>query len=361
MLKKSLIILFLFIVTSSIKAQVYESKWGLGFGGTYPRFFSVSGTDISGNENYGAYVSLERYFNENLSLRFLANFLHMQSEYYDGSLNQIHSVDHFAGNIDVLYKFIPCRMISPYILFGFGATAFSSQNSFNPDLDDETFGGYQANFGLGVEWGLNSSLSLKTEAVYRTASNNKIDGNERINENNKGLFGGNGDTYGTLDIGLVWYFSKGDESDLCDKCPEGIREIIRIDTVYITEVKEVYKEKIDTVKIEKPILFGIHFEFNKHDLRPESYFILDHAVETLNKFPDLIVTVGGHTDNFGTNEYNTKLSEQRVNTVYNYLISKGISENRIKKNWFGEETPIKENDTPINRAFNRRVEIKVME
>lgn len=360
MLKYSLIILLFLISESSTTAQVFENKWGVGFGGIYPRFFSVSGSGISGNDNYGAYISIERFFNESLSLRLLTNFIHMQSEY---SLNgqQTQTVEHLAGNIDVLYKFLPCRMVSPYLVFGFGGTAFRSQNSFNPDLDDETFGGYQTNFGLGIEWGLNSSLSIKTEAMYRTASNNKIDGNERINENSKGVFGGNGDTYGTFDVGLIWYIARGNESDICDKCPEGISEIIRVDTVIIKEPYEVYKEKVDTIQIEKPILFGVHFEFDKHDLRPESFPILDHAVEVLKKFPGINVNIGGHTDSFGTDDYNIKLSERRVKTVFNYLTSKGISADRINLNWFGEKTPLKDNDTPINRAFNRRVEIKVMD
>lgn len=358
---RSLLLLFFLISVSVSKAQVYESKWGLGFGGVYPRFFSISGTAVSANENYGAFVSLEKYFNESVSLRLLANYVHMQSEYRNGGPRQFQSVDQAAGNLDIIYKFIPCRAVSPFIIFGFGGTAFRSQNSFNAELDDELFGGYQANFGLGVEWGLSSSLSLKTEAVYRTSSNNKIDGNERINENTKGVFGGNGDTYGTFDLGLIWYISKGPESDLCDKCPEGIREIVRIDTIIIKEPYEVYKEIIDTVVIEKPILFGVHFEFDRHNLLPESYPILDHAVEVLKQFPDIAVNIGGHTDSFGTNDYNIKLSERRVNTVYNYLVSNGIDPQRINKNWFGEDKPIRDNDTPFSRAFNRRVEIKVME
>lgn len=361
MLYKSLILLFLLISVSSNQAQVYESKWGLGFGGVYPRFFSISGTAVSGNENYGAFISIERYFNESLSLRLLTNYVHIQSEYTQDGARKFQNVDHLSGNLDIIYKIIPCRAISPFIIFGLGGTAFRSQNSFNAELDDELFGGYQTNFGIGVEWGLSSSLSLKTEAVYRTSSNNKIDGNERINENDKGVFGGNGDTYATFDIGLIWYISKGDESDFCDKCPEGIREIVNIDTIIIKEPYEVYKEIIDTVIIEQPILFGIHFEFDKYDLLPESYPILDHAVEVLKQFPGIVVNIGGHTDSFGTDDYNIKLSEKRVNTVYNYLIANGIKPERVNKNWFGEDKPIRENDSPFNRAFNRRVEINIIE
>lgn len=356
---RRLTILFVIIFSAGVFSQAYESKWGLGIGGIYPRFFSVSGDGFSGNKNYGAYLSLERYFNEQLSLRGLFNFIHMESNYYrdlsDGV--QSHNVNQFAANIDALYKFIPCRLISPYLVFGFGITNFTNDNSFNPLVDDNFFG-YQVNFGLGVEWGLNENLSIKTEAMYRTASNNKIDGNERINENFKGFFGGNGDTYGTFDLGLVWYFSLGERSDICDKCPQGIREVLVRDTIRI----EQKTEKIirDTVYVEKPQLFGVNFNFDKYTLSTESYPILDHAIQTLNQYPDMGILITGHTDSYGTNQYNEKLSESRVNTVYNYLISKGINSNRIEKNWFGEEKPIRDNDSDINRAFNRRVEIKVL-
>lgn len=356
---KKIIVLLVIIFAVFTEAQVYKDKWGFGFGGTYPRFYSISGDSYARNTNYGAYLSVERYFNERLSLRFLVNYLYMESAYFQEDIEKVQSVDHFAGNIDVIYKFDPCYIISPYLLFGFGATAFKSHNSNSRDIEDEIVGGYQANFGLGVEWGLSSSLSLKTEAVYRTSSNNKIDGNKSINENDKGVFGGNGDTYGTFDAGLIWYFSRGDESDLCDKCPQGIREIIHSDTIIIREPYEVLKT--DTIKIEKPIFFGVHFEFDKYDLKPESYPILEHAVELLKKFPDIVVNIAGHTDSFGTNQYNIRLSENRVNTVYNYLISNGIPANRIVKNWYGEEKPIRENNNAINRAFNRRVEIKVLD
>lgn len=354
-------ILFVIIINASLFSQTYDSKWGLGIGGAYPRFFSVSGDGFSGNANYGGYFSLERYFNESVSLRALFNYLHIESNYsrFPGDPIQTHQLNQFAGNLDVLYKFIPCRSVSPYLAFGIGLTNFTNKNSFNPNVDD-TFLGYQVNFGLGVEWGLNKDLSLKTEAMYRTASNNKIDGNERINENYKGVFGGNGDTYGSIDIGIIWYFAVGEQSNLCDKCPEGVREVLVRDTVFIERVKEVQKIIRDTVYVEKPNLFGVNFKFDKYSLSPESYPILDHALKTLNEFPDMGILMTGHTDNLGTNKYNDKLSEDRVNTVYDYLISQGVNPKRIEKKWYGEDKPIRSNDTDINRAFNRRVEIKVL-
>jgi outer membrane protein OmpA-like peptidoglycan-associated protein len=284
----------------------------------------------------------------------------MSSIYYiaDGGPAQTHTVDQFALNLDVLYKFLPCELVSPYFVFGMGATNFTNDNSFNPDVDD-TFFGYQVNLGAGIEWGFNENLVLKTEAVYRTASNNKIDGNERLNENSKGLFGGNADTYATIDIGLVWYFSLGEVSDLCNKCPEGYREVMVRDTVIIEKViKEKTKDTI-IVGSKEPYLFGVNFAFDKYELHPESYAVLERAVKILKENPDIHILISGHTDNKGSSDYNKILSEKRVKTVYDYLLSNGISDERISQNWFGEDKPLKENDTDINRAFNRRVEIKI--
>lgn len=354
-------ILIVILFNAAVFSQAFESKWGLGGGFTYPRFFSVTGDNFSGNDNYGAYISLERYFNEQVSLRGLLNFAHMESNYYliGGSTVQSHTVNQFALNLDVLYKFLPCKLVSPYLLIGGGVTNFTNDHSFYPPLD-KNFWGYQVNVGAGIEWGFNEDLALKTEAVYRTASNNKLDGNDRINENYKGLFGGNGDTYATFDVGLVWYFSKDNVSDICKKCPEGIREVLVRDTIYVEKVKEVKKVIVDTVYVEKPNLFGVNFNFDKYSLSPESYPILDHDIKTLKDNPTLNILLSGYTDNLGSNQYNEKLSENRVNTVYNFLVSSGINSNRITKKWYGESDPVRNNDSAIDRAFNRRVEIKVL-
>lgn len=354
-----LIVLFIVLFNVVLFSQAFETKWGVGVGGIYPRFFSVSGTGYSGNVNFGAYFSAEKYFNEQVSLRGLFNFVHMTSYYLvEGSPAQSHTVNHFALNLDAIYKFLPCRLVSPYGLIGLGVTNFTNKHSFNPDVDD-TFFGYQLNLGVGIEWGFNEDISLKTEAVYRTTSNNKIDGNERLNENSKGLFGGNGDTYATLDVGVIWYFNKGAVSDICDKCPEGYREVLIRDTVVVEKVIE--KNIVDTVfiKSREPYLFGVNFAFDKYELNPESYAVLERVIEILKENPELDIIISGYTDNKGSDGYNEKLSENRARTVFNYLVANGIKKERISENWFGEEQPLKDNNSEFNRAFNRRVEIKI--
>ena len=87
--------------------------------------------------------------------------------------------------------------------------------------------------------------------------------------------------------------------------------------------------------------------------------ILDEAVDTLKRNPDVKVEVDGHTDSKGTDAYNQKLSERRAKGVYDYLIAHGVPESQITgEKGFGESQPIDTNDTAEGRQRNRRVELK---
>lgn len=342
-------------------AQLSKTSWAFEVGGTYPRFISVSGTGYSANTNFGGYIALRRMFTEHLALRLSGSYIYMTSNYYDdfGGL-KTQNLNHLAGNLDVVYNFMPCETATPFFAFGLGITNFTSDNSYTPTMD-ANFWGYQMNLGMGVEWKLSDDFSLNTEAEYITASNNKIDGNDRQNENTKGLLGGNGDTYMKLNAGIMWYFLKGEPSELCDKCPEGVREVIReVPVVSQTPPTEIVKVVKDTIYIKEPTLFGVHFEFDKYSFSPESYPILEHSVKVLKENPDIRILITGHTDSYGTNDYNKKLSDKRVSAVYDYLTSNGISANRISKESYGETKHVRENDTAINRAFNRRVEFIIL-
>ena len=79
------------------------------------------------------------------------------------------------------------------------------------------------------------------------------------------------------------------------------------------------------------------------------------------------LTISGHTDAIGEPGYNLRLSRARAESVQNYLISRGVSENRLKSIGFGQSMPIAKNvdgngdDNPIGRQLNRRIEINVTE
>lgn len=101
---------------------------------------------------------------------------------------------------------------------------------------------------------------------------------------------------------------------------------------------------------------GITFETDSANLRSSSFPVLDRAVEVLKGFPDLTVTIVGHTDDVGTHEYNLDLSQRRAEAVRTYLISKGIEEQRLKALGKGKTEPVDYNGTEEGRAKNRRVE-----
>lgn len=105
---------------------------------------------------------------------------------------------------------------------------------------------------------------------------------------------------------------------------------------------------------------GITFDFDKSNLKPEFYPVLDNVARTLQEYNQTVVEVAGHTDSVGSDAYNQKLSEQRANTVASHLMSRGLNRERFIVVGAGETRPIASNDTEAGRAQNRRVEITLV-
>ncbi|MCA9697049.1 MAG: OmpA family protein, partial [Myxococcales bacterium] len=100
----------------------------------------------------------------------------------------------------------------------------------------------------------------------------------------------------------------------------------------------------------------VYFEFNKWNVDPKSFKLLDDVVTVMNSNPDITIEIGGHTDSKGSDKYNKKLSQKRVDSVRQYLIDKGIKDTRVTAVGYGEDVPIDTNRTAEGRANNRRVE-----
>ena len=101
------------------------------------------------------------------------------------------------------------------------------------------------------------------------------------------------------------------------------------------------------------------FDFGKYDLRPEAREKLAKLSGIVLAHSGLTLAVEGHTDNVGSDEVNQKLSEQRAESVRNYLIEQGLAQPNVTAQGFGKSTPVVDNLTPANRQKNRRVEIVV--
>jgi OOP family OmpA-OmpF porin len=100
----------------------------------------------------------------------------------------------------------------------------------------------------------------------------------------------------------------------------------------------------------------IQFDFNKSTLKPSSNARLDQMVQILNEYPDYSLSIAGHTDSKGADDYNLKLSYERAASARAYMLSKGIPAERIEARGYGETKPLADNKTAAGQAQNRRVD-----
>jgi outer membrane protein OmpA-like peptidoglycan-associated protein len=106
----------------------------------------------------------------------------------------------------------------------------------------------------------------------------------------------------------------------------------------------------------KFVTTGIKFDVNKAVIRPESMGTISYVVKMMNDNPGLNFSVEGHTDNDGDEARNQTLSEARAKAIREKMIEMGIDASRLTAKGWGESKTIAPNDTPENKALNRRVE-----
>lgn len=104
---------------------------------------------------------------------------------------------------------------------------------------------------------------------------------------------------------------------------------------------------------------NIYFDTGKATLRAKSYTTLNRVADILMKYPRYHLSIGGHTDNVGNAESNRLLSEERARTCHEYLLSRGLTTDRMSFKGYGESQPVADNSTEEGRLANRRVEFTV--
>ncbi len=107
-------------------------------------------------------------------------------------------------------------------------------------------------------------------------------------------------------------------------------------------------------------LNNVYFDFKSSVLRDESRFELDRVVAMLQRNPEMVIEIGGHTDDTGTMAFNLKLSRERAGAVAVYFMKQGISEKRLVVKGYGIQHPVSGGTGEKARAMNRRVEIKIL-
>ncbi len=129
-----------------------------------------------------------------------------------------------------------------------------------------------------------------------------------------------------------------------------------MDTGMVTVAANALDQSI--VSTGKAVIYGITFDFDKADIKPESKPQLDQIAKLLTDHSELKLAISGHTDNQGSADYNQKLSQRRAEAIVAKLTgSYGVTADRLSAQGMGAAAPVASNDTEEGRAKNRRVEL----
>ena len=359
--KKIILFLAILVFTSIYTdAQVSKNAWVTGAGISMPKVALTW-------ENYGMYLSLQKNFTEHAGLRLSANFNSITRKFGLNDVEQTKTAS-FWSSLDLIYSFLPCISFAPYAFTGVGVNTFSHDNAQHDPGEGEAKTVFQAVLGFGSEVRLNEELNLKIEVGSYLPFTDYYDG--RYGSNGGGIWGTNYDSFIKADIGVLWYFSKGETSRICQTY-DGIKQEDGFDYEKFEKSlekniqKDVVKEKAiiktESVEKEKMLLLGVGFEFNSSQLTAESYPILYHVSQTLKENSNLKIEIEGHCDNLGTEIINKKISLDRAKAVKEYVVERGIQEEKISGVGYGASQPIADNSTEKGRALNRRIEFRIIE
>jgi outer membrane protein OmpA-like peptidoglycan-associated protein len=235
-------------------------------------------------------------------------------------------------------------------------------------VESEGFDPYETSFDLGTDVVYsNFEKSLEQRASREMVTLNITDGEGRVitdvsvevknltrDENTSSLvsFDNRGNPVLSLRINNMY------EVDVTKKGYTYFNTVLDVKTADV-EIKEVVIEELtaDT----RMVFNNITFETNSAELNTESYAELNRLLGLMGRNPELKIEISAHTDDVGSNEYNSRLSDRRAASVVNFLTNNNIAKNRVLSKGYGELRPLVPNDSDENRAKNRRVEIKIIE
>ncbi|MDR1652152.1 MAG: OmpA family protein [Prevotellaceae bacterium] len=297
------------------------------------------------------------------------------------------------------------RKTALYANFGMGVGRFAYKDSDEKVNKEENAFSPVVAAGFNFDWNLSRVIALVFEGQYRAYTYDILGGKQGA-DGSQGTY--NNDAW-VANIGLRFKLGavskdhtrnalvKDYFADLYSVAPsdEGLKQ--RVDDLENTvkgldnDVKALepkvqkntndindLKRALDNVKndlsagtkgtVSESVSFdNIHFHFNSSEIdgtnkldKPNSFEILNNIAKILKENGSgAKVRIIGHTDNIGSDAYNDALSKDRALSVRNYLVNRGVDASMITTDGAGERQPIAGNDTPDNRARNRRVEFVI--
>ena len=286
------------------------------------RYFTDSVRDMSNGNLFGGSVSY--FLTEDVSLGLSYGEYHdIRSDDRQG-LNGRKNVKGNLSSLDATYHFgTPGVGLRPFVSAGVGHQSLSNLAP-RTGRDHTTFG----NVGAGAKY-------YFTENVFAKAS---VDGMYGFDNNQAEWMAGVG--FGVNFGGST----KPVAAPVAEPAP--------VEPVVYEEVEEV----AEAVRVE----LDVKFDFDKADVKQDSYSDIENLAEFMKQYPQTATTVEGHTDSVGNAAYNQKLSERRAAAVRDTLVNQfGVEADRVNAVGYGKDRPVADNATSEGRAINRRVEASV--
>lgn len=333
----------------------------------------------------GLYVEIDLY--KGLSIRpeiaFIGRGVKLKNSY--DNINYNLKVTYMDWRIPVMYTFLkgkkaqPYLAIAPTLSFVSGGSIDYSSNKESVKISKLTKGSINPvdfsfyfaagckfpveinNYELifGVEFGYNIGVCntfSKNELSGNAKTENYWDCDVRGSRNNSGF-----ELAMTVGFPLKNIKTSKSKKPEVTALPEKTnREYEEKECYSLDDMIKLINSGVD-VSDKKICVFDLKFDFGKATLKKQSETYLNQVADLLIAYPTMKVQINGHTDNVGSEEYNLKLSKDRADAVWSYLVSKGVEPERMTVKGFGSKYPLDTNDTEDGRSKNRRVEIEILQ
>ena len=317
-----------------IQRHLYAGT-GIGPSWLEPDTSEVSGYDVNERAATGGQITLGMDLSRQLAVELHSADLGSAGLYPTGRVNyHIHGVSGllYAGKNRHNYK---RRGLSGYGRVGLGYL----NNSIDGTVEGEQTNQTHILTGAGIEYMTRFGLGLRVEGIL-------FDQDARYAQ-----------------LGLIYRTGRRPTSKPVEIVQTPTPVVAPVPAVAVIEkpapviAEPVVAEVIDTCSEFEGVLEGVNFHSNSSKLTRDATNILNGVATRLLECESVPVRISAHTDSIGAEAYNQNLSQQRANSVVEYLSEQGVDRNRLSPTAFGESQPIDTNGTPEGRKRNRRVEL----
>ncbi|VXB41975.1 Cell envelope biogenesis protein OmpA [Flavobacterium sp. 9AF] len=336
-------------ISSDGKTLYFSSDMPGGFGGEDIWKVSVNGDEYGTPENLGDKINTPG--NESFPFITSENILYFSSDAQPG----FGGFDVFEANLNT--NTVPVNVGEPVNTnkddFGFSYNASKKMAIFSSNRDAGIDNLYMATPVCGV----NAVVIVKnatTGKVIESASIKVLDNSNSLVANS--FSDGTGSQIFEIECNKEYSFkvSKEGFEDGIFTMPASPNGVVTVDA-NLEPIKPIITEK-------EVILQPIYFEFNQSNITAQGAEELDKLVVVMNEHPEMVIFAKSHTDSRGKDKYNLDLSDRRAKATVQYIISKGISKDRISGQGFGESEPkvVCDECTEEQHAVNRRSEFLIV-